>query len=142
MAVAVAAVLLGVLLLVVLVEGKAGAADGDGGGDTFLDLVGVPVVGVLLGLVLLVHGVRSRCDGAQLGELLHVLVVLLLLAPVDGGDLGGRIRGFSLLVVAEEVMRHFDGAKGSCVVELKFRERSRSSISSVCLLADMQINEC
>lgn len=105
----VAAVLLGVLLLVVLVEGEAGAADGDGGGDAFLDLVRVRVLGVLLGLVLLVHGVRSRCDGAELGELLPVLVVLLLLAPV--GDLG-RLRlglaGGGLVVLAQEVVRHLN----------------------------------
>ena len=112
MVVAVAAVLLGVLLLVVLVEGEACAADGDGGGDALLDLVGVRMVGVLLGLVLLVHGVRSRCDGAELGELLRVLVVLLLLAPV--GDLGRRLAGGGGLavVLAQEVVRHLDGADG------------------------------
>ena len=109
MGVAVAVLLLGVLLLVVLVEGEACAADGDGGDDALLDLVGVPVVGVLLGLVLLVHGVRSRCDGAELGELLHVLVVLLLLAPV--GDLGRLAAAAAGLVVvlAQEVVRHLDG---------------------------------
>lgn len=41
------AVLLGVFLLVMLVEGKAGAAHGGGGGDPFLDLVRVRVLGVL-----------------------------------------------------------------------------------------------
>jgi hypothetical protein len=45
---AVSAVLLGVLLLVVFVEGEAGAANGDGGGDAFLDLVGVRVLGPFL----------------------------------------------------------------------------------------------
>jgi hypothetical protein len=68
------AVLLGVFLLVVLVEGKAGAAHGDGGGDPFLDLVRVRVLGVLLRLVLLVHSVGSCSDSAELAELLHVLV--------------------------------------------------------------------
>ena len=103
-----AAVLLGVFLLVVLVEGKAGAAHGDGGGDPFLDLVRVRVLRVLLSLVLLVHVVGSCGDGAELAELLHVLVVLLLLAPV--GHLG---RLFSMVLAAQEVVRHcFD--RSSC----------------------------
>ena len=94
-------VLLGVFLLVMLVEGKAGAAHGDGGGDPFLDLVRVRVLGVLLRLVLLVHSVGSCSDGAELAALLHVLVVLLLLAPV------GHLRRLSSMVlVAEEVMHH------------------------------------
>lgn len=95
------AVLLGVFLLVMLVEGKAGAAHGGGGGDPFLDLVRVRVLRVLLRLLLLVHSVGSCSDGAELAELLHVLVVLLLLAPV--GHLG---RLSSMVLVAQEVVRH------------------------------------
>lgn len=109
MVVLVPGVLLGFFLLVVLVDGEARAAGGDGGGDLLLDPVRAGVLGVLLGLVLLVHGVRSRCDGAELGELLPVLVVLLLLAPV--GDLG-RLRlglaGGGLVVLAQEVVRHLN----------------------------------
>ena len=50
----VVAVLLGVLLLVVLVEGEPSGAHGGDGGHLLLDPVAVLVLGVLLGLVLLV----------------------------------------------------------------------------------------
>ena len=86
--VAVVSVLLGLFPLMVLVDGEPRTARGDGGCDLFLDPVRPCVLGILFGLVLLVHGVCSRGGGAELGQLLHVLVVLLLLAPIAGGMLG------------------------------------------------------
>ena len=86
--VVVVSVLLGLFPLMVLVDGEPRTAGGDGGCDLFLDPVRPCVLGILFGLVLLVHGVCSRGGGAELGQLLHVLVVLLLLAPIAGGMLG------------------------------------------------------
>jgi hypothetical protein len=94
------AMLLSFLLLVMLVDGEADAAGGDGGGDLLLHPVRPRILRFLLRLVLLVHGVCSGGDGAELGKLLHVLVVLLLLAVVAAG----RRRG---LVVVLVVVPHF-----------------------------------
>ena len=94
--VVVVSVLLGLFPLMVLVDGEPRTARGDGGCDLFLDPVRPCVLGILFGLVLLVHGVCSRGGGAELGQLLHVLVVLLLLAPIAGA---GGLLGLVLLVV-------------------------------------------
>ena len=82
------ALILGVFLLVVLMEGETGATNGDRGCDLLLDPVRPGILRVLLRLVLLVQRVCSGCDGAELGELLHVLVVLLLLAVLLAAGLG------------------------------------------------------
>ena len=71
-----AAVLLGVFLLVVLMEGETSTAHGDSGGDLLLDPVRPGILWVLLRLMLLVQRVCSGGNGAELGELFHVLVVL------------------------------------------------------------------
>jgi len=100
-------VLLGLFLLVVLVDGEARAGGGDGGGDLLLHPVRARVVGVLVGLVFLVHGVGPRGGGTELGELLHVLVVLhLLLAPpvVAGGGLGLLV--LDVVVVAHRIISY------------------------------------
>lgn len=60
-----AAVLLGFLLLVVLVEGESGAADGDGGGDPFLHLVRPRVLRVLLRLLLLMLQHTMHTDASD-----------------------------------------------------------------------------
>lgn len=111
MVVPMAAVLLGFLLLVVLMEGEPGAPNGDGSGDPFLDLVRPGVLRIsLLRLVLLVQCVGSGCDGAELGELLHVLVMLLLLPVIAAGrhlHLGWLgLRCLAVVVTAHEVVRH------------------------------------
>ena len=122
--------LLGVLLLVVLVEGEPSGAHGGDGSHLLLDPVAVLVLRVLLGLVLLMlqshrntsMHTRSRAEscidqainkevgfcshqsicagsnGAELAELLHVLVVLLLLLVVD---LAGALL---LLALVEQVV--------------------------------------
>ena len=87
-AVGMTSVLPGLFLLVVLVDGESRAASSDCGGDLLLDLVRPCVLRVLPRLVLLVPCVCSGGDGAELGQLLHVLVMLLLLAVLLAGGLG------------------------------------------------------